>query len=93
MKKFQYLECCVNSDAESIDGLTESAIPITLSTMRRHCDITELEKNLSYNVGGQRGGLRLKDDWHVSYYKGVYRGQKCYFLVHSAIEYIFTEQS
>ena len=36
-----------------------------------------------------RGGLRMWNDWAISYYKGIYDGSPCYFFKHSAIEYIF----
>jgi len=36
-----------------------------------------------------RGGLTLRRDYHVRYYKSRYGDSPCYFIVHSAIEYIF----
>ena len=32
----------------------------------------------------------ITKDWHVGYYKGVFRGVPCYFLRHSRIEHIYT---
>jgi len=34
-------------------------------------------------------GLQLKNDYHVRYYKSRFNNKPCYFMVHSAIEYIF----
>jgi hypothetical protein len=36
-----------------------------------------------------KGGLRMWNDWAISYHKGIYDGSECYFFQHSAIEYIF----
>ena len=34
-------------------------------------------------------GLHLSRDWGVSFYRSRYRGNRCYYMQHSAIEYIF----
>lgn len=39
---------------------------------------------------GKSGNLTLRKDWAVSYHRSKYNGVKCYFLVHSTIEYIWT---
>jgi hypothetical protein len=43
----------------------------------------------TYAWGRNEEGLRLKDDWHVGYYKSMYKGQLCYYIDHSSIEYVF----
>ena len=90
-KPYRYLECCINSTAKDIHAMIDAAKEVTLGTMRRNCDLNDLEKQFAYDTGGERGGLRLKDDWHVRYYKSVYKGRPCYYLKHSAIEYIFVK--
>ena len=35
--------------------------------------------------------LRLKDDYAVRYYKSHWMGKPCYFMDHSAIQYIFVK--
>jgi hypothetical protein len=37
----------------------------------------------------QNHPLTLEKDWHVSYHRSTYQGKPCYFMVHSAIEYVF----
>jgi hypothetical protein len=85
MPKFQYLTCCVNSTAEAINAMTDTAREITFGTFARHCDWRELASQMGY----QRGGLVLSRDWAVSYYRSTYKGRPCYYMVHSCIEYIF----
>lgn len=83
-KKMQYVECCVNSDYISINRMRDVAQAITFETFRKRVSITEVSKMLGYGRN-----FSLKNDWHVAYYRSHYKGQPCYYLVHSAIEYIF----
>jgi CDP-glycerol glycerophosphotransferase (TagB/SpsB family) len=83
--KYTYLICCVDADGEKISDMVDSARQITLRTLRKRCDIAELEKGLGYNKH-----FKLDKDYHVRYYKSTYRGEKCYFISHSCIEYVFT---
>ena len=92
-RKAEYLTCCVNSTAKLIDDMTDQAREITYRTARRNISrkaFTDFEKWMTYDTGGERGGLRLKDDWHVTYHKSRYKGIPCYYIQHSGIEYIFT---
>ena len=92
MKTYHYRTCCVDSTGEAINAMTDQAFDSSLQAMRRRCgDLTEWEKVMGYDTGNERGGLRLKDDWHVSFHRSRYRGQPCYYIKHSAIEYIWTE--
>lgn len=88
----RYLTCCVNSTADLINALTESGREITRRTFQKSADpdsLREWERAAGYDTGTERGGLRMSKDWAVAYYKGVYDGRPCVYLVHSAIEYIF----
>jgi hypothetical protein len=86
-----YTTCCVNSTAEAIDAMVENAVSITYRTFRKHCeDLDEWASRMGYDTGAERGGLRLSKDWAVSYHRSQYWGRPCYFLCHSAIEYIWT---
>ena len=86
---------CVNSDGESINAMNDTAKEITYRTMRKAVGaaLDERASELGYDVGAQRGGLRLSKDWAVSYWKGTYRGRACYFFRWSHIEQIFTRST
>lgn len=90
-KPFTYLTCCVNSTGPLINAMTERAQEITYRTMRQHCDLAPWAASMGYDPNTRLGGLSLANDWHVSYHKSTYNGAPCYYLRHSAIEYIFTE--
>ena len=83
--KATYLTCCVNSPARFIQTMIDKAREITCNTFLRRVGI-EVE-GFGYVRRGK--GLKLRDDYHVRFYKSKYRGKLCYYMVHSAIEYVY----
>ena len=90
---FVYETCCVNSTARLINAMTDRKRTITWRTFIKHVKAAELSEVFPiYNWGhGPTRELRMKNDWAVSYHKSMYGGRPCYYVAHSAIEYIFTE--
>lgn len=89
-QEFHYITCCVNANGDDINAMVDLAREVSYRTIRRRCaDLGEWARSMGYC----RGGLTLKNDWAVSYYKSTYRKQPCYYILHSAIEYIFTRQA
>jgi hypothetical protein len=89
--KFTYLESCVDSDGESITAMNDAAVDVTYVTMLTRCKgLLEWAAGKGYER--RAPGLTLKRDWHVSFHRSVYRGQRCYFLRWSAIEFIWTDR-
>ena len=92
MDKFYYTTNCVNSTAAKIDAMVDRAREITLATLARHCpDLAIWCREMSYAVGAQKG-LHLKDDWAVRFFKSRYCGKPCYYIDHSCVEHIWTQQ-
>jgi hypothetical protein len=92
MKQYVYATSCINSTAELIGSLQESAVEVTYRTFQKHCrSLGWWAKGMSYFERSDQG-LTLKNDWHVQYCKGIYDGMRCYFLVHSRIEHIWVHQ-
>lgn len=88
--RFNYLTCCVNSTAFAIHAMTDAARDVSLATIRRHCvGVADWARGMGYAVGAEVG-LHLKDDWAVSYHKSTYQNRACFYIRHSAIEYIWT---
>lgn len=88
-KQYLFYTTCVDSDAESIHEMTAQARAVTLATFRRNCNCQQWEEGLGYER--HRYGLPISRDWAVSFYKSKYRGRRCYYAVHSAIEHIFVK--
>jgi len=60
-------------------------VEVSYRTMRRRCvGLADKAKELGYDRW-----LPLKRDWHVAYFRSYYRGRPCYYMVWSAIEYIW----
>lgn len=91
MPNYVYRTCCVNSTAKLINEMIEEGQEVTLATFRRHCQgVSEWAQSMGYETDKRRG-LTLANDWHVRYYKSRYKGKPCYFIRHSAIEYIWVK--
>ena len=86
MRDFQYLTCCINSTAQLIDDMIDRAITITWETLIKHISHKHLSEIFPFY---NNCPLTLKNDYHVSFHRSKYDGQKCYYVVHSGIKYIF----
>lgn len=90
--KLPYLTCCVGlamRDVGALNAMTEAAQEVTLATFRRRCDTRAWEAHMGYERS--RHGLALSRDWHVTYHRSQWKGRRCYYARHSAIEYIFCD--
>jgi len=88
----RYLTNCVHSTAELIDAMQDVATEVTLATFQTHVGLAEtksFEIGQGYADRRSKRGLKMKDDYHVKYYKSVFDGQPCFYIVHSGIEYIY----
>ena len=85
IQKATYLTCCVNSTAELIDNMIDKAREITYNTFIKRVDIDV--EDFRYVKRGK--GIKLKNDWHVRFYKSIFNGIPCYYMVNSAIEYVY----
>jgi hypothetical protein len=81
----------VQSDGESINAMTRNAKQISRKTFLAQVDrgsLRGVEHRLGY-AKHYRQGLTAAGDYHLAYYRSVYRGRPCVYLVNSHIEYIF----
>jgi len=86
---YRYVHSCPASTFEDIRDMSDHEKEITRKTFLKYVDrndLKELEEGLGYGPW-----LRMSQDWHVRYYKSVYRDISCVFFRHSRIEYIFTK--
>ena len=86
-KPFKYSFNCVGISQNEVCHLhkmIDEAKDIAWETFAKVCDYVDIEKEV---IG--KGGIKLKDDWYVSFHSSTYKGKKCYYFRHSAIEYVF----
>ena len=86
MKEFTYVNNCISAQGLDITDMVDQAIQITVRTFAKHCDYREASAMLGY---GDCPGLTLANDYAVTFHKSKYRGKPCYYICHSAIEYIY----
>jgi hypothetical protein len=95
MTVLHYYHCCVNwptADVPQLCAMIDTARPIARRTFLRHVDraeVTDFEQGHGYDTGHERGGLRMRDDWAVRYYRAKLAGQRVYYINHSGIEYVW----
>ena len=79
---FNYLGCCVHLSGESISDMAEKAREISYKTLIKYVDHNEIKSMFGVNPP-------VHKDWAVSFYKSTFENQKCYYIQHSMIEYVF----
>ena len=91
----EYLTSCEGlprRDVPALDKMIGDAVEVGYATFRRNvggAGLDEWAKEAGYDTGNERGGLRLRNDWHVRYYRSKWKGKRCYYMDHSSIEYIW----
>lgn len=89
-----YFKSCVDFKGDEVDHLIDmidEAVEVTYEELLGIVGEDVVRDVFpDYNwTNNPREGLTLKDDYHVRYARSRYREYPCYFVVHSAIEYIF----
>lgn len=92
-KKYFYRTCCVQCDSiidrDKLNKMVDDPQDITYRTMLKHCHgLLDWAVEHNYDRRSDQG-LTLRNDWHVSYHKGVWGNEPCYFLKWSGIEFIW----
>jgi hypothetical protein len=90
-----FITRCVEANGDDINEMTdipqmqEISTAYFIDTVAKKSGIDgEVLSMLGYNT--KRGFAK---DWHMRAGKSLYQGLPCYYLVHSAIEYIFVDES
>lgn len=86
--RYRYVMSCPGSTYEDIQALQESEQTVSRATFAKAIG-PQAWRDIQANLGYDRD-FSITKDWHVGYYKGVFRGVPCYFLRHSRIEHIYT---
>ncbi len=93
MKKYKYLTNCVDSDdGPGIADMVDQAREITWETFRHRVSVSEVKAKFPLYWEINAKPAHIKDDWSVRFYSSEYKGKRCYFIDHSAIEYIWVAQ-
>lgn len=95
-RKKMFLRSCVTwaqNDLATLEFIIDNGRPIKLATLRRHVErehFQEFERLLGYATWRGRVGLRLQNDYEVSFYRSrLPDGRPVVYVDHSRIEYVF----
>ncbi|KKN10455.1 hypothetical protein LCGC14_1036360 [marine sediment metagenome] len=97
--KYRYLKSCTDFGASDVEHLlamldSEAETEITLATLKRNCgskSISDWAALHGYGRSKSRG-LTMANDYAISYHRSLYRGERCYFIRWSAIEFIWVTE-
>lgn len=100
MNRLGYINNCVSWPSKDvnasgglcdmIDSAREVKRETFVSHVSRNC-LQSLEASLGYATGSAKRNrdMKMKDDYHVRYFRSKLHGKRAYFFIHSAIEYVF----
>lgn len=98
--QFQFETDCIHSTGPKIIAMTDAAREVTWATFKQHVPVEQVQAVFPfYSYRGEKVNaagnmtcpLHIKDDYAVGFWKSTYEGRPCYYITHSAIEYIWTE--
>ena len=90
---YTFYRNCVNwprRDVPALIDMIDYARSISRRTFLKYIDkeqLEEIESSLGYDKH-----LRMKDDYHVGYYRSSLNGKRVYYFKWSGIEHVFTQQ-
>ena len=87
----RFLGTCVGASAKDLDKYTQTEHDVDHRGMRRYFTRAEykaLSEQFRYEVD-PRAGLTMKNDWHIRYGRGRYRGQSVICIYHSQIHHFY----
>lgn len=88
LKTFKY-SCVECTRLRELEYIIDHSREIKYETFKRNVEPIEFQL-LIKQLGYEKYGLKIKDDWHVRYYSSKnLKGEKVYYIDHSSIEYVF----
>ena len=93
-KQYYYaLNCTDLESGMPIQEMIDRAEDISWEEFNKHVSNQEIRSIFGniydYDDKDNGAGLKFQDDYAVSFHMSFYEGTPCYYLDHSAIEYIF----
>jgi len=94
MSKYEYFNNCVNWERSDVDvGLKEvidNSEEITYEKMIKEVSLDDLHDIFPF-YKEDLGGLTMKNDWNVRFFKSTLHGKPVVYVQHSTIEYVFKQ--
>lgn len=87
MERIYTYNCTNPDDTEELEYICDNHIDITYNTFIKNVNPDSF-KELCSSLGYDKH-LHIKNDYAASFRRSKYKGKYIYFVVHSAIEYVF----
>ncbi len=93
MKKAQLALRCIDvpqHEVNHLHDLYEADREICFKTFAEHVDWKPIAEQMGYTtIPGRKSGLRLSKDRCVRFFSSSWKGEKCYHMDHSSVDFIF----
>ena len=94
-ERFEYYKSCVDHTQEEVpllDDMIDAGEQITYDEFIYAVSENDLKEMFPTYDWDNEGGLKLKNDWAVRFYRSIYDYKRAYYMDHSAIEYVWLEE-
>ncbi len=88
---YRYHINCISAKGADIEKMVDSSLAINYLTFIKHVNLESILEIFPDYEKDSRNGLTIKNDYYVFFYRSKYRGNRCYYINHSSIEYIFID--
>lgn len=90
---YRYVGNCTDkSTAPHLADMMDQARPITFRTFVKAVGLESIRQIFGDYQWGHGKDIRMKNDPYVTYFRSKFKGDPCYYVRHSGIEYIFVEE-
>tara|TARA_B100001105_G_C22282234_1_gene395856 strand:- start:171 stop:605 length:435 start_codon:yes stop_codon:yes gene_type:complete len=90
---FRCVDLQASSDVEELQAMVDRARNVSFDTFARHVDWKPTARLMGYATEKAEPGMQMEGDRCVSFHSSTWRGEPVYYLVHSAIEFVFRKQA
>lgn len=89
---FRCVDLVDDEDVQALQDMVGRGREISFETFASKVDCKELAASMGYATERGHAGMRLENDRCVEFCSGKWKGETVYYLVHSAIEFVFRVQ-
>jgi hypothetical protein len=76
-------------ELDALNDMIERGREISFESWSKRVEWKELAREMGYATERGEAGLRLAKDYHVRFFASTWAGERVYYMVHSAIEFVF----
>jgi len=90
---FRCVDLQAVADVDELEAMVDRARDISFEAFAQHVDWKPTARLMGYVTEMGESGMRLEGDRCVTFHSSTWRGEPIFFMVHSAIEFVFRKQA